>query len=375
MTRAFFSAVAVLSVLWIPGVEALKSDRDQPALIEADEVEMDFSSGRRIYRGNVSVKQGTIRIIANEIELFYDGEQLDKAIAKGNPAVFRQRPDNKPHDVIGQGLTIELDEIRNVVTFIQEAKVRQGGDAISGETIEYDMGEDKMKVRGDTVTTRAPQNKAVSTDSSTLGTEQDNSSRARIVIKPRKDQGTENSTAKAAGDLAKVKDDTAGQSSTSPFHPTDETPFRAAYVRKGGARVHATRSQTSAVIGRLSPGDPVKVVASDGGWFKVNTPLGVAVWIYGQFVTSVSGPGRVSGDNVRLRSVPSTGKDSVVVGTLNRGTAVRVLQVKGDWKKIRPPINLGFWVPASRIDPLVDANPDWLADWQANLTRFGATGE
>ena len=129
------------------------------------------------------------------------------------------------------------------------------------------------------------------------------------------------------------------------------------------------------MIGRLSPGDPVKVVASDGGWFKVNTPLGVAVWIYGQFVTSVSGPGRVSGDNVRLRSVPSTGKDSVVVGTLNRGTAVRVLQVKGDWKKISPPINLGFWVPASRIDPLVDANPDWLADWQANLTRFGATGE
>ena len=127
---------------------------------------MDFSSGRRIYRGNVSVKQGTIRIIANEIELFYDGEQLDKAIAKGNPAVFRQRPDNKPHDVIGQGLTIELDEIRNVVTFIQEAKVRQGGDAITGELIEYDMGEDKMKVRGDTVTTRAPQNKAVSTDSS-----------------------------------------------------------------------------------------------------------------------------------------------------------------------------------------------------------------
>ena len=160
-----------------------------------------------------------------------------------------------------------------MVTYIQEAKVRQGGDAISGETIEYDMGEDKMKVRGDTVTTRAPQNKAVSTDSSTLGTEQDNSSRARIVIKPRKNQGIENSTTKAAGDLEKVKDATAGQSSTSPFHPTDETPFRAAYVRKGGARVHATRRQTSAVIGRLSPGDPVKVVASDGGWFKVNTHM------------------------------------------------------------------------------------------------------
>ena len=375
MIRSFFSTLAILSVLWTSGAEALKSDRDQPALIEADEVEMDFSSGRRIYRGNVSVKQGTIRIIANEIELFYDGEQLDKAIAKGNPAVFRQRPDNKPHDVIGQGLTIELDEIRNVVTFIQEAKVRQGGDAITGETIEYDMGEDKMKVRGDTVTTRAPKNKGGSTDSSTLGTGQDDSSRARIVIKPRKDQGTENSSTKAAGDLAKSKADTATRSSTSPSHPTDKTAFRAAYVGKGGAMVHATRSQASAVIGRLSPGDPVKVIASDGGWFKVNTPLGVAVWIYGKFVTSVSGPGSVSGDNVRLRSVPSTGKDSVVVGRLNHGAPVRVLQVIGDWKKITPPIDFGFWVPASRIDPLEQSNADWLVEWQASLTRSVAAGE
>ena len=82
---------------------ALESDRDQSALIEADEVELDFGSGKRIYRGNVSVRQGTIRILADEIELFYRGEQLDHAVAKGNPAVFRQRPEGKDHDIIGTG--------------------------------------------------------------------------------------------------------------------------------------------------------------------------------------------------------------------------------------------------------------------------------
>ena len=370
MIRACFFTLAILSALWIPSAEALKSDRDQPALIEADEVEMDFSSGRRIYRGNVSVKQGTIRIIANEIELFYEGEQLDKAIAKGNPAVFRQRPDDKPHDVIGQGLTIELDEIRNVVTFIEQAKVRQGGDAISGETIEYDMAKDKMKVRGHTVTTKAPKKTAGNPDSKTARNSQDDSSRPRIVIQPRKNQEAKNSSTKAASDPARSPSQPKAPS-TNPSSLTGKTGFQPAYVGKGGATVHASRSQASAVIGKLSHGDPVKVVASDGGWFKVNTPLGVAVWIYGQFVTGSSGTGEVSGNNVRLRSVPSTGKDSVVVGSLNRGTAVRVLQVRGDWKQITPPIDFGFWVPASKINPLEHASADWLGDWQASLRRSG----
>jgi len=60
---------------------ALESDRNQSVLVEADEVEIDFTNGKRIYTGNVSVRQGTIRIIADQIELFYDGEQLDHAVA------------------------------------------------------------------------------------------------------------------------------------------------------------------------------------------------------------------------------------------------------------------------------------------------------
>ena len=104
---------------------ALKSDRDQTLKVHADEVEMDFSSGTRIYQGNVSVRQGTIRIIADRIELIYDGEQLETGIATGDRAVFRQRPDNKDHDMVGLGQRIELDEVNNVVTFIGEAELRQ----------------------------------------------------------------------------------------------------------------------------------------------------------------------------------------------------------------------------------------------------------
>ena len=85
----FVVVLLTLSVIPSTAVHALESDRAPPAMIQADEVELDFGSGQRIYRGNVSIKQGTIRIIADELELFYQGEQLEKAIARGNPAVFR----------------------------------------------------------------------------------------------------------------------------------------------------------------------------------------------------------------------------------------------------------------------------------------------
>jgi lipopolysaccharide export system protein LptA len=143
MKHILFSLLFILS----QSAVALESDRNQRGLVEADEVvETDFSSGIRIYRGDVRFRQGTIRIFADQIELFYKGEQLDHGIATGNPAVFRQRPDGKEHDVIGTGQRIELDEINNIVTFIGDARLRQDRGVIEGERIVYDMSTNWLRL-------------------------------------------------------------------------------------------------------------------------------------------------------------------------------------------------------------------------------------
>ena len=138
-------------------VQALESDHNQLALIEADEIDVDVGTGHRILSGNVFVKQGTIRITADEVELFFNGEQLIKAILQGAPAVFRQRRDHEPCDFIGQGQTIESDEIKNIITFTGDASVQMGRNTIFGETIVYDMGRDKIAVHGSARTLRAPE--------------------------------------------------------------------------------------------------------------------------------------------------------------------------------------------------------------------------
>src|SRR5690606_29779363 len=137
----------------VPVAGALESDRDQPAVIDADAVDIDFQQGLRVYTGNVKLRQGTIRLDADRVEVRFKDDQLETAVAEGNPAVFRQRPDGKDVDVVGEGRYIHMDEINNIITLTNNAVLTQGADSVSGRVIIYNMATDKMQVRsGDTPT-------------------------------------------------------------------------------------------------------------------------------------------------------------------------------------------------------------------------------
>ncbi len=332
---------------------ALESDRNQSALIEADEVELDFGSGKRIYRGNVSVRQGTIRILADEIELFYRGEQLDHAVAKGNPAVFRQRPEGKDHDIIGTGQTIELDEVHNIVTFITDAQLRQGRDSIEGQRIVYDMAQDRMKVRSGVA---APTRTTRAGEDAPTATSQEDSGRPRLVIQP---------DAKNTSNTA-----TTPPITTAKVETVNTSDMR--YIGNKGATVFAQRSMTAPQLGTLAANTPVRLLRSDNGWAQISAPRGIKVWIYGKFVSSSAGVGVVTGSRVRLRSAPSTETGSMVTGEANRGQKVWVIAVRGDWKQIEPPANFRAWIPSGRIHK-PGKTGQWQDDWRKLAHRPGTT--
>jgi lipopolysaccharide export system protein LptA len=150
-----WQAVALLAGVAVAGpLAALDSDREQPAVIDADEVDIDFETGVRTYRGNVVVRQGTIRLDADEIDVYYKDDVLDTIIAVGRPAIFRQRPEGKEHDVVGRGLKVELDEVNEIVTLTDEASVTQDRDSVTGRIIVYNMATDQVKVRSGSTATR-----------------------------------------------------------------------------------------------------------------------------------------------------------------------------------------------------------------------------
>lgn len=182
------SGFLLLSVL-VPGY-ALKTDAEQPATLDADEFDMDFQTGIRTYRGSVVYQQGSIRLYADELVAYFKDGQLERAVARGNPAEFRQRPDDSETDVVGLGLRIEINDVTQIVTLRDRAKVTQDLNVVTGKKIVYNMATEKVKVTSGGRKAPAQTSTQAGTGSGEATTPQTDkpaaTSRPRIVIQPRK---------------------------------------------------------------------------------------------------------------------------------------------------------------------------------------------
>ncbi|MEO0368652.1 MAG: lipopolysaccharide transport periplasmic protein LptA [Pseudomonadota bacterium] len=146
-----FVLLAVAGLIsWLPmsSAYALSTDRDQPADIEADDIEFNMRNGTRTFTNNVIAVQGTLRIKADKLVAKYENGELANVDATGSLARFKQRPDNKPNDVEGWAKKIVVDQKKNLLTLTGQAALRQGGDTARGNVIVYDMARDTLKVQG-----------------------------------------------------------------------------------------------------------------------------------------------------------------------------------------------------------------------------------
>ena len=314
-------------MLVFPLTSSGSNDRDQPVVIQADEVDMDLKSGQRLYRGNVSVTQGSIRILADQIEMTFSNEQLTLALATGQPAIFRQRPAGKNHDVVGKGQSIKMDEVNNLVTLRGGASLKQQQDTVYGETIVYDLRSGKLQVRGDgnsvTQTTLAPKTPG---GTSSVESSSATTTRARMVVRP---------------DALDSK--LVGTAEESPV---------SRYVIISPSIAYAQPSADSLAIGRFLPNTPIVVHSRTQDWVRVIPPSGtLQLWVYGKYLAEMSGPSSVLANGIRVRTKPSTDSASVVVGFLNQGDQVRIIDQQKRWRAIDLPMKVPAWVPADRIRP------------------------
>lgn len=139
-------AIALTLALLCAGLSgqaaALSSDRDQPMYVEADRADIDEQRGISVYRGNVKITQGTLQLTAAELTVHSKGGDITKAIAVGQPATYRQRPDGKAQDVEAEALRMEYFAADQKIILIDKAEVRQGGDTFRSDRINYDIAKD-----------------------------------------------------------------------------------------------------------------------------------------------------------------------------------------------------------------------------------------
>lgn len=143
MNRLGYLWVVMVALLPLRGW-ALSSDRDQPMTIEADRVELDDAKGISTYHGNVKVTQGTLVLTGDLMTVHTKGNDVQKVIMLGNPATYRQRPDDKDEDVRAKSQRMEYFIEPERVILLKQAEVLQRGDVLRSERIEYDVASDQV---------------------------------------------------------------------------------------------------------------------------------------------------------------------------------------------------------------------------------------
>jgi lipopolysaccharide export system protein LptA len=116
--------------------------------IEADSVEIDDKKGLTVYRGNVDVRQGTLRVKGSTLVIEKVNGEVKIVTVIGKPAAYRQRPDNKKQDVTAKARKLQLYPKRNLVRLERDARIVQEGNVYTGNIIEYDNKKDIIKMKG-----------------------------------------------------------------------------------------------------------------------------------------------------------------------------------------------------------------------------------
>jgi len=141
----------LLIVLSMSGANAwaLSTDKDQPIEIEADSAELDNKKGVTIYRGNVVVTQGSIRMTGDLMTVYFTKESdLDYVILDGKPATYKQLPDKSEIYDEAEALRMEYYALKTLIVLIEKAQVKQEGLRFSGKRIEYDTKNSRVKAEG-----------------------------------------------------------------------------------------------------------------------------------------------------------------------------------------------------------------------------------
>ena len=122
--------LALLLIGMSPLAGALESDRDQPS------VDIDEGKGLSIYRGDVDLRQGTIRLRADVVTVHQAGRKASRIVAQGRPVTFQQQSQKGP--VKGEARKIEYEVASENLVLIGDAVLIQGKDSMRSDRIVYD---------------------------------------------------------------------------------------------------------------------------------------------------------------------------------------------------------------------------------------------
>ena len=130
---------------------ALSGDAEQPIEIEAESVMVDETRGFNEFIGDAEVKQGSLSMTAEIIQVQTNADGVETMIAKGTiekPAKYIQSQENQARLIEATATLITYDVNERMIFLVGDAYLVQGFDSFSGDSLTYDINNDKVLVKG-----------------------------------------------------------------------------------------------------------------------------------------------------------------------------------------------------------------------------------
>ncbi len=122
---------------------ALDSDRRQPVELAADSVDIDEGRNIAVYKGNVELRQGSMRLLADQVTIYHRQRKPDRIVAKGKPVRFQQ--DTGRGRIKARARQAEYVVNSEVLHLIGDAVLIQNGDTMKSDRIVYDRVKHKVR--------------------------------------------------------------------------------------------------------------------------------------------------------------------------------------------------------------------------------------
>ena len=143
--------IILVTIFFTTVAFALPEDSKQPIEIEANSVTVDETSGFNEFVGDAEVKQGSLLITAELIQVQTNPDGVETMIAKGTlkkPAKYTQSQENQARFIEATATLITYDVNEGMIFLVGKAHLIQGFDSYSGDTLNYDINNDKVIVKG-----------------------------------------------------------------------------------------------------------------------------------------------------------------------------------------------------------------------------------
>ena len=147
--RISLMMLLALTCLVVQPAWALPGDRDQPMTITADEGNFKSSRGEASFTGNVYLKQGTLEVWADTLDVRRDPETGDITFleAKGEPARYQELPSEEDGLIEVRGSRIEYRPDDDLIITEGNGHLTQSGSEIEADYIRYNLLDESLDVR------------------------------------------------------------------------------------------------------------------------------------------------------------------------------------------------------------------------------------